>query len=304
MIRTLTIALVAFTLVVQSAPAKALMIAPPNVSQRVLSSPVIVMGKITALEMDPVLVAQEGSPNKISYQVGTFKIAEALKGGNGLTHLRIGVVMPMVAPPVPIEPEDGNIRIRRPILSRSNPFQIKLEENMEGVFFLVQHPTENFYIMSGMALPLLKNSESFAKDMGLIKKTMQVLSDPMKGLKSDKAEERGFTAVTLLTAYRTPPQPVKGAPANPKMEAVPLEESKLIMSAIAEQDWKKFNPELGIQPWQSYFFQLGANEQTGYVAPKFMGQPNYNDLVQESARAWIAKNAETHRIQRFAIAKK
>jgi len=229
--------------------------------------------------------------DKVSYRVGTLKIAKALKGANGLTHVRIGVVMPVVVPPVPGQPI--NTRAIRP-----NPFQVNLEEGMEGCFFLTPHATENVYFPAPLAIPLLKKNESYAKEMALIEKTVNILSEPMKALKSDKVEERGMAAATLITAYRTPLNP-RGKSIETKLEPIALEESKLILQAIGEQDWKKFNPELGVLPWQSYFFQLGANETTGFMAPKFTGQPNYNDLVQEAAKAWIAKNQDMFRLQRY-----
>src|SRR5262249_39809536 len=59
----------------------------------------------------------------------------------------------------------------------------------------------------------------------------KALAKPLEGLKSRSAEERLMTTAVLLYRYRWPRQGVT------KTEPIPAQESKLILTTLAELDW-------------------------------------------------------------------
>jgi hypothetical protein len=86
--------------------------------------------------------------------------------------------------------------------------------------------------------------------------------------------------------------PSKGAGA--KTELVSLDESKLILSALLNQDWAA--AAAPPNAWQ-IFNLLGLTEKDGWKAPAKIN--NANDL-RDAVRAWYRDHAK-YRIQRFVI---
>src|SRR5947207_3236199 len=92
--------------------------APPQPAQMALTTPVIVTGKVTAIEKDTVDATSPyvGSKDKVAYKVAVVKIDSALAGANNLTHIKIGFIPPAKVDPNAPAPAPGGIRpaIRRP----------------------------------------------------------------------------------------------------------------------------------------------------------------------------------------------
>jgi hypothetical protein len=131
---------------------------------------------------------------------------------------------------------------------------------------------------------------AFDEEMRLARKTGKALAKPLEGLKSKDADERIFTANVLLFRYRTP------RPGLTKTEPIPADESKLLLTALAEADWKgPVPPRSGqLAPFQ-LFYMLGLTPKDGWNPGKF----NTYDEQRDAARAWLTEHARTYRVQRF-----
>ena len=87
------------------APAKAMMIAPAPIPQRVAHADVVVVGKVTAIEEKTVSVAlAPGAKDKVEYRIAVIKVQDDLLGAKGLTHIKVGFIVPKERPPRPASP--------------------------------------------------------------------------------------------------------------------------------------------------------------------------------------------------------
>src|SRR5712664_3451756 len=92
--------LLLFTGVVFAKPAPGFFVPPPvqSIPQRVLTADTIVAGKVTAVADKSTKAERfKGDVQKGEYRLFTVKIDSAIQGGNGLTHIKVGCLMP-VAP--------------------------------------------------------------------------------------------------------------------------------------------------------------------------------------------------------------
>src|SRR4051794_6877488 len=83
-------------------PARAIMIAPSPLAQRVVTADVVVVGTVTSLEPKTIRAARfPGDREKGEYRVAVVKVEEGLVGARGLTHVRVGFQLPPPPPPPP-----------------------------------------------------------------------------------------------------------------------------------------------------------------------------------------------------------
>src|SRR5947207_2802786 len=67
----------------------------PSAPQRLAQADVVVVGKVTAVEDKNVMAElSPGNKEKAEFRVVVVKIAEALVGAKGLTHVKVGYVLP------------------------------------------------------------------------------------------------------------------------------------------------------------------------------------------------------------------
>jgi hypothetical protein len=275
------------------APAKAMMIAPAPIPQRVAQADVVVTGKVTAIEDKTVAATPApGAKDKVEYTVAVIKVQDDILGAKGLTHIKVGFIVPKEAPAPPAKP-GGPVRL--PI--RRGPV-VKFEVDQEVLVFLKKHHDGDFYIAQAYFDVVDKKvAPDFDKQVELAKKCAKALADPMASLKSKDADERLMTAGMLVSRYRYFRQP------NPKTEPIDADESKLIMNVLAEADWTKpFTPG-SVSP-QQVFGQLGVTEKDGWVWKPAPGVPVPPNAYQDAAKAWVKANADKYRIQRFVEEKK
>jgi hypothetical protein len=274
------------------AGAKAMMIAPAPIPQRVALADAVVVGKVTAIEDKTVSVSQvPGAKEKIEYHVAVIKVQDDLLGAKGLTHIKVGFIIPKEVPAPPPGPGGG---IRLPI--RRYP-TVKLEVDQEVCIFLKKHHEGEFYVAQNYFDVIDKKSPTFEKEVELAKKCAKALADPKASLKSKDADERLTTAGMLVARYRGFRGP------NAKTEAINADESKLILTALAEADWTKPFSRDTISPLQ-VFGQLSVTEKDGWNWKPAPGVPVAPTAYQDAAKAWVKANAETYRIQRFTEEKK
>jgi hypothetical protein len=269
-----------------------------------VTADVVVVGKVTAIEKDTVDAPQfPGAKEKIAHKVAVVKINTNLAGANNLTHIKIGFVPPpKVQPGGPVPVDQPAIQPIRPRPGLQMP---EIKEGAEMMFFLVKHPNADFYIIPNMSPPVDVKEEAGKKEVEAVKKVTELLADPMKGLKSDKADVRAETAATLVMKYRSYPD--FGGEVD--QVAINADESKLIMKAIAEADWKQVRPAPGGMNAMNAFYMLGLTEKDGWVPPKFVrpqpGQPpvDFAAVQKDAFTKWLAGAGKDYVIKKV-VAKK
>jgi len=261
---------------------------PAPVGQRVARADATVVGTVTGIDEKTVAAPQyPGATDKAEYYVATVKVADDINGAKGLTHIKVAYL----APPKEAQPGDPRIRpIRRPIQMPPT-----LTKGQEGLLFLKKHHSENFYIMVHFDDLVDSKAADYKAGVDEAKKATKVLENPVKSLKVDSKEDR-FTAVgMLLSRYRT--APIGTDPSKLKQEEIPAEESKLIMTALADADWTQQGGgprgfQAGFTNPMICFGALGVTEKDGF---KFDGQGNYQEVV----KSWVKDNADKYRIKKF-----
>jgi len=263
--------------------ARAAMIAPPPPGLRVAQANTIVVGKVEKIEEKTVSAPRfPGDKDKPEYQIAVIKIDDPILAAKGLTHVRVGFLPQPMGGPGPIR--------RFPTVS--------FTKDQEVLVFLNPHFEANF-----LEAPIFynvvnkKGNPNFEKEVEETKKYVKMLADPKASLKAEKAEDRLTAAALLIAQYRT--QRFGGN--MPKTEAVDAEISKLILTALAEADWKAFVPVARSNP-QSLFMQLGVTEKDGFNPPmrEIKGQKQIDyQQYPEAAQKWLKENAGKYKIQRF-----
>lgn len=263
-------------------PAKALVVAPSPLPDRVANASIIVVGKVTAVEEKTVSARPAPGANPIEYQVAVVKIDEALLGAKGLTHIRVGFTAPVAPPP----PPPGGIRL--PI--RSGVRSPALAKDQEVCLFLTPMAGQSFFT-APMYFDVIdkKSNPNFDKELAQIRRTVKIMADPRAGLQSKEESDRLAAVSLLLSRYRTIKGPVKG---TPKQEPIDAEESKLILRALAETDWARPVTPMDPAP-RMLFYRLGVQAKDGWTPPK-----NAQELPA-AAKKWLTANADKFRIQRY-----
>jgi hypothetical protein len=305
----LVLALAATGLVAVPDSAAGLVIAFRPAPQRAVSADMVVVGKVTAIEKDTVdAVPHPSVKEKVAYKIAVVKISDNLAGANNLTHVKIGFIpAPKVQPGVPVPPPGQPMILPvQPIRPGRPGLQVpELKEGAEMLFFLIKHPTAEFYIMPGMSPPVDVKEEAGKKEVEAVKKITAVLADPMKGLKSDKAEVRAETAAVMVMKYRSYPE------FGGEVDQVPIDadQSKLILKALAEADWKQVRPGPAGMNAMTAFYQLGLTDKDGWTPPKFVrpqpGQPpvDFAAVQKEAFTKWLAGPGKDYKIKKI-VAKK
>jgi hypothetical protein len=273
-------------------PAFALRVAaPPSPGQMAVTAQVVVAGKVTAVEKDLVEAPSPyaGAKDKQNYKIAVVKVETGFSGAEKLKEVRVGVFQPPKPPagkPVPVRPPGG------PAVA------VELKEGQQLLLFLTKHPSADFYIMPGFNPPIDVTTAEGKKALEEVKKVTAVLADPMKGLKSDKAEARAETAIVMVTKYRAYPQ-LGGAT---EQVAIGAEESKLILKGLAEAEWT--GARFGGPPNAFMAFNsLGLTEKDGWIPPVVVnvpGQPgpDYAAVNKDAFTKWLAGAGKDYRIKK------
>lgn len=287
-------------------PAYGLVAAPLTPAQRAIGANVVVVGKVTAIEKDVVEVLPfPNAPNKIPFKVAVVKIETGLIGADNITHVKIGFVATAQSNPNAPQPGGGVPRPRGPLAA------VELKEGQEMMFFLTKHPTGEFFVTPGMSPPVDVKTEQGKKDLEAVKKIAAVLADPMKGLKSDKADVRAESAVIMAMKYRAYPN---GA-AEVDQVAIDADESKLILKGLTEAKWNNnVRPVPGAQAVApnalQAFYAIGLNEKDGWKQPAFprpqQGQPpiDYGAIQKKAFTEWLEGPGKDYTIKKMVAKKK
>src|SRR5205823_788591 len=122
-----------------------------------------------------------------------------------------------------------------------------------------------------------------------VQRAGKLLANPLKGLKDTDSENRFLTAALLLARYRN-------AHPGARQVEIPAEESKLILTALAEANWKEQNWRLGSLMPQPTFLRLGLTDKDGW---KLTGGD-----FSSAAKEWLRTHGAKYRIKRFTIPSK
>jgi hypothetical protein len=216
-------------------------------------------------------------------KVATVKVESAVMGKVGTT-VKVGFFVNVNRP---IGPGGG---IRPPI--RRMP-SASLTKDQEAMLILTKHPSKKdvYVLMNYYDVVAKKDNPNFKKEVEEAKKYAKVLASPMSSLKSKKAEDRLTAAGLLINRYKTP------VGTNTKTEAVPAEESKLILTALAEADWAANTRPGARVDWQmnpqNLFFRLNPTDKDGWKPPQ-----NGQNIAEE-AKKWLKDNAGKYKMTRY-----
>lgn len=239
--------------------------APAPVSVRAASVPVVITGKVSAIEKDEIeLPAYPGSPQKVSYKVAVVKIDAALVGVKNETHVKIA-----------FQPAGPNRRTGLP--------NFDFKEDAGGLFFLTRSGDSGVYTFDYNTQPIEAKAESYKTDLELVKKVVAVFDDPTKALKAKENSDRYFAAAMLAAKYRTAPA------GGTKSESVSNDESKLILQAILESDWTV--NEVNVPPPYQTFTKLGVTAADGWKPAPFNGNGDFNAHMKAEFQKWAESDA-------------
>jgi hypothetical protein len=268
-----------------AAPARAMLIAPAPIPQRVATAEVVVVGKVTGFADKTVSApVAPGSTEKMEYQIALIKVGDVLLGDKDAKEIKVGFPPPAAGGP-----------IGRPGGIRRPPFA--LVQDQEACFLLSKNAGGDFYAVGPYYNVINKKAgdqanPDFDKELAEVKRCLKLLADSKAALTGNSAEDRTLTAEMLVARYRLPRAGLTGD----KTEDLGAEESKLILKALADADWDAKpapgRPGMQMSPLNS-FFQLGLTEKDGWAPPK-----EGADLAA-AAKKWLKENADKYRLQRL-----
>jgi hypothetical protein len=152
--------------------------------------------------------------------------------------------------------------------------------------------------MPGFHAPVDVTTETGKKAIEDVKKVAAVLADPLKALKSAKAETRTEAALVMVTKYRTPPTFVR----DTEPVAIGPEESKLILKALAEGEWKaRFDAPNAY----TAFNQLGLTARDGWTPPIIVNppagqpRPDYAAIYKDAFARWLDGPGKDYQIKKL-----
>lgn len=224
-----------------------------GVAVPVQEAAVVVIGKVGKFE----------DKEQLEHRIAVIKIEESIKGMKGLTSVRVGTPV-MQDGNVPVPPiNNGGAPIAVPAIARLAP--PALAEGIEGVFFLKKHDKGDFYVLANPYNSMLQKTQpNYEEQVKLVKDVARFLETPLeKSLAADKAEDRLLAAGLLILQYRTR----KNYSTPVKEEAIDAEQSKQILKVLAEADFSKPEPRLGMTA-MDLFFRLGVTQKDGWQPPQ------------------------------------
>ena len=280
-----------------SSQAYALRIAIQHVDpvQGLAQSDVVVTGKVKEVEKNPVAIEAGKNSPKTEYSIAVIDIKDSIKGADSLTQIRVGfpIAVAQLIEPVP-QPNLPRIS-GRPF--RGGPQTPPLTVGQEGCFFLQKHPTGNFYLQVPYCTTLDAKAANFKAELAKVTDAVAVFKDPVKGLKEKDKKKRYANLQMLLQHYQSYPR-VVGNPMPIKRVEVPAEESKIIMSMIADLPALTPDPDTGLNI-QSMFYTLQPQASDGWKAPTPTPGMNYQKEFGEAAKKWATANADKFRVKRY-----
>ncbi len=314
--------------------AMAIMIQPGPA--KITGADVIVVGQVVSIEdKDVEAKPNPGALNKVKYRIAVLQVTDNLKGDAKKKMVRVGFIPPVqvgpggvlpgggkiqpgllpvnpapavqpiqgavqpiqiqgVAQPVVAQPAIAQPAIAFPPIKRPGFGNVQLTVGMSGLFFLQKHEAGFYTLPNFQYFVSAENKENLDREVANTRTILKVLDNPMAGLKSDKADKRLETASVLIELYRTAPFGMAS-----KQQPINAEESKLILKALSDADWDqtKYQGNNFQKNPLNLFYRLNVDAKDGFQMP--IGKPFTNVDAANLAKAWVQKNWQTYRIQKF-----
>jgi RNA polymerase sigma factor (sigma-70 family) len=234
-----------------------------GIATLVQDAPIIVIGKVTKIE----------EKEQLDHKIAVVKIEESLKGAKGLTSIRVGFVAKQPQPPgiqlLPANPAPGAPGAALPAVPAPNVRaatimrlpQVNLTEGQEACFLLKPHEKGDFNVLLNAYSAVIDKKQPNAEaQIKQVRELAKFLETPLpKSLDSEKADDRFLAAGLLILKYRTRQNFTVPA----KEEPIDADESKKILKALAEADFTKPEPRLGMGPLE-LFYRLGVTAKDGW----------------------------------------
>lgn len=250
---------------------KAIAIMP--VGYRITQSDAILVGEVTKIEPNTVMASiYPGSNRKQELQVAVVKIEKPIFAPKGLTHIKVAY-LPSTR------------------LMLGGYGTAALGEKKKACLFLKEHPSKPFYVVQTYSDVVGEKHPNYSKEVKEAEQYGEILQDPVKHLKGKDAEKRGTAAVLQILRYRA------YRPGRTKEVPIDADESRLLLKALADADWKALRRGGGILTPTYAFQQLGLTAKDGWTVKNYREIPNL-------APKWLEEHADTYRIKKRVIAKK
>ncbi|HKB37280.1 MAG TPA: hypothetical protein VKD72_12570 [Gemmataceae bacterium] len=238
------------------------------VAHRVAAASCVVLGKITAIQDKPVKGWGElGGGGWGDFTLVEVEVKESLFGAKDKKQIRFGFIN----------------RFKQEFKPAPAVGQV-------GYFCGLQAGENDFYIVP-LGCFCEEKSPGFKADFAVVRRLGRLLQDPDKGLKSTDAGDRLLTGYLLVlrSCYVPWRRGVAGKP-----EPIDAEQSKRILLALAEGDWKKNRQEV-----RDAVAALQLSVKLG--APPLKGFPPEEGEEQWAAAAkeWLKQHADSYRIHRL-----
>ena len=283
--------------------------------QAAAKADIVIIGKIVEIEKEPSVALNVPKGTTMNYRIAVLKIEEAIGGAKGLTQVRVGFSeTPKIATeaqpanPAPV-PNGVPLQNARPLQFNRipPPFNppIVLMKDQEGMFFLRKHHSGDFLVPMAFTQVVAKTQEDFKKQVESVKKIRTIVASPTESLQAKDKKDRELAACTLVGLYANPSLGFGQEVVSPTPQLVSLEESKLILDALAGMEWGTFDAEnqIGLQ---NVWYSLNPM-QYGWKQPMFQGavqQADVNAKMTESVREFLKENAGKIRLKKLVLADK
>lgn len=287
--RRMLLPAIAVVLAVSAAPAFGLRVAAPP-GQAAVAAQVVVVGKVKAVEKDLVEVPSPfaGAKDKQNYKIAVVTVETGLIGADKLKEIKVGTFQPPKPAP------------NAPRLGRGPAAAYELKEGQQLLLTLNKHPHADFYISTSFGAPPDLTTDAGKKELEAAKAVAAVLADPKKALTSDKPEVRGEAAAIMVMKYRS------GVPFGGATEQVPVgaEESKLILKALLDAEWKADRFGTLANPFAASY-QLGLTNKDGWVEPVVAASPpgvpppDFAAIRKAEFAKWLAGPGKDYQIKKF-----
>jgi hypothetical protein len=264
--------------------------------QQAAQADIVVIGKITDLDSDLVMVEPYPGSGPVAHMVATVRIEESLHGVRGLTHIRVGYV-PSASAPYSDDAEFG-ARING---VRSWRGGLNLVAGQEACFFLQKHPKGDFYVLPQYAYPLNKGDLTYDAELKAVRNILKAIAKPVESLQAKDSGERQLAACALVVRYRTQQNVRAFEPGVAAVnEPIAADESKLILQTLGEMKWGEvpFDPN-GTFTVQNAFYQLGPTPNDGWQQPQQKENEDFNAVMSDAVSKWFKANTEKYRVQRL-----
>ena len=254
--------------------------------EKVAQSDAVVVGKVTSFDKDAMLPQHAGDPNKVAHKVAVVKVEKGLLGAGKMTEVKVAFVPPPKPNPnAPVRPVRGGFQ------------PVELKEGQEATFFLTKHAGGDYYTVNPMFAPIDSKDENAKAATAVAAKAAAAIADPAKALKAEKAEDRYLAAAAVITKYRSFPQDGR----ETTTEKVPAEETRLLLKALAEGDWSKYDPNM--PNGSQVFYSLGLTEQDGWVQPVVVNNPgappvDFNAVMKDAFANWAVGAGKNYQISK------